>query len=73
MSLVHNEQTKLRATYLNGLAIATFAVGSLAPIVALLSGTSAAPPLVMVAVVVVLLRGERSATFCGDASQGLQS
>lgn len=31
MSLVHNEQTKLRATYLNGLAIAVFAVGGLAP------------------------------------------
>ena len=32
MSLVHNERTKLTATYLNGLAIALFAVGSLAPI-----------------------------------------
>ncbi len=29
MSLVHNERTKLTATYLNGLAIAVFAVGSL--------------------------------------------
>ncbi len=29
MSLVHNERTKLTATYLNGLAIALFAVGSL--------------------------------------------
>jgi hypothetical protein len=32
MSLVHNERTKLTATYINGLAIAVFAVGGLAPI-----------------------------------------
>ena len=32
MSLIHNERIKLRATYLNGLAIAVFAVGSLAPL-----------------------------------------
>ena len=31
MSLIHNERTKLRARYLNGLAIAIFAVGGLAP------------------------------------------
>ena len=40
MSLVRNEQVKLTATYLNGLAIATFAVGGLAPLVALVSGTT---------------------------------
>ena len=34
MSLVHNEQAKLTATYVNGLAIAMFAVGGLAPLVA---------------------------------------
>jgi hypothetical protein len=32
MSLIHNERAKLTATYLNGLAIALFAVGSLAPV-----------------------------------------
>ena len=32
MSLIHNEQTKLRATYLNWLAIALFAVGGLTPL-----------------------------------------
>lgn len=31
MSLIRNEQTKLLATYLNGIAVAVFAVGSLAP------------------------------------------
>jgi hypothetical protein len=31
MSLIHNERTKLTATYLNGMAIAIFAVGGLAP------------------------------------------
>jgi putative Ca2+/H+ antiporter (TMEM165/GDT1 family) len=39
MSLVHNEQTKLRATYLNGLAIALFAVGGLTPLFSGLYGT----------------------------------
>ncbi len=39
MSLVANEQVKLTATYLNGLAIAIFAVGGLAPLVAVVSGT----------------------------------
>lgn len=38
MSLVHNEQTKLTATFLNGIAIAVLAVGGLAPLVASLSG-----------------------------------
>ena len=33
MSLVRNERTKITATYLNGIAIAIFAIGSLAPIV----------------------------------------
>lgn len=31
MTLIHNEQAKLTATYINGLAIATFALGALAP------------------------------------------
>ena len=29
---IHNERTKLTATYMNGVAIATIAVGGLAPI-----------------------------------------
>lgn len=32
MSLVNNERVKLTATYLNGVAIAVFAVGTLAPL-----------------------------------------
>ncbi|WP_053078538.1 hypothetical protein [Methylobacterium tarhaniae] len=32
--LVSNEQAKLTATYVNGIAIATFAVGCLAPLIA---------------------------------------
>ena len=39
--LIRNEQAKLTATYLNGVAIAIFAVGSLAPTVALVSGSAA--------------------------------
>lgn len=33
MSLIHNERTKLTATYVNGSAIAMLAVGGLAPVV----------------------------------------
>ena len=36
MSLIHNEQAKLTATYLNGVAIAIAAVGGVAPWVAFL-------------------------------------
>lgn len=32
MSLIRNEQTKLTATFINGLAVAIFAVGGLAPV-----------------------------------------
>lgn len=38
MSLVHNERAKLTATFLNGIALATFAVGSLGPSVATVTG-----------------------------------
>jgi hypothetical protein len=41
VSLVQNEQVKLTATYLNGLAIAIFAVGGLAPVVGVVSGDGA--------------------------------
>ena len=44
MSLIHNESTKLTATWLNTLAAATVATGVIAPMVALVFGvpTSAA-------------------------------
>ncbi len=32
LRVVHNERTKLAATYMNGIAIATIAVGGLAPL-----------------------------------------
>lgn len=38
MTLIRNEQTKLLATYLNGLGVAVFAVGSLAPVFSSLYG-----------------------------------
>ena len=43
MSLIHNEQAKLTATYVNGLAIAVFAVGGLAPLFSLLYSDRPAP------------------------------
>jgi hypothetical protein len=43
MNLVHNEQAKLTATYLNGLAIATFAVGGLAPLFSALNAGTPGP------------------------------
>jgi hypothetical protein len=45
MSLVRNEQAKLSATYLNGIALAVAAVGGIAPWITLLaldSGTGVA-------------------------------
>ena len=41
MSLVHNEQTKLSATWLNGVGIASAAVGGIAPLAAIVFGTGA--------------------------------
>ncbi len=46
LSTIRNEQTKLTATFLNGLAIASFAVGGLAPSVGMASGSVPASPLV---------------------------
>ena len=40
MSLVRNEQTKLTATFLNGIAIAAVAVGIIAPGTAAVLGTA---------------------------------
>jgi hypothetical protein len=39
VNLIHNERTKLTATWLNGLATAAVAVGSIAPSIAAVSGT----------------------------------
>ncbi len=40
MSVVHNERVKLTATFLNGLGIAAFAVGGLAPSLAAVNAGS---------------------------------
>lgn len=39
--LISNERAKLRANFLNGLAVAVFAVGGLAPIVTAISSLNA--------------------------------
>ena len=39
MDLIRNERIRLFATYLNGIAIAVFAVGGLAPLFSMLYGT----------------------------------
>ena len=43
MSLVKNEQWKLTATWLNGVAIAAVAVGTIAPLAAAMIGTVSFP------------------------------
>ena len=62
MSLVHNERTKLSATYLNGVAIAVMAVGGLGPVVSVLNG-GAAPVLGIAAVSVICLLGSIALHF----------
>ena len=52
MSLVHNERTKLTATWLNGISIAMFAVGGLAPPLSGLYGN--AGPTALVALISVV-------------------
>jgi hypothetical protein len=54
MSAIHNEQTKLTATYLNGLAVALFGVGGLAPVFSYIFGSVAGQPLWAVALVAVI-------------------
>lgn len=44
MFLIHNEQTKLTANWLNALAAATVAAGVFAPVAALIYGLSQTPP-----------------------------
>jgi hypothetical protein len=57
VSLVENEQVKLTATYLNGVAITMFAVGGLAPVVALVSGATTSTPVALVAVLTTVCVG----------------
>jgi len=45
MSLIKNERLKLTATYLNGIAIAVFAVGGLAPVFTGVYGPGGLTPL----------------------------
>lgn len=51
MSLVRNEQTKLTATWLNGIAIAAIAVGTIAPSTAAIVGTAAPAAAIIVGLV----------------------
>lgn len=53
--LIPNEQTKLTATYLNGIAIALFAVGAIAPTVTLLNSDTNSAGIGTSAVAVVCL------------------
>ena len=57
-ALVHNERVKLASAYLNGLAVALFAVGGIAPTVALVTvarPVAATPFIVAVCFVLSLL------------------
>lgn len=49
MNVIRNEQTKLTATFLNGIATAIFAVGGVAPMISSLNG-GIAPRGVLIAV-----------------------
>jgi multidrug transporter EmrE-like cation transporter len=51
MSLIENERTKLTATYINGIAIAVFAVGSFAPTITSLNGAVGFPVVTGIAAV----------------------
>jgi hypothetical protein len=48
MNLVGNERTKLTATYLNGVAIAIFAIGGFALLISLASASDSTAPSVLV-------------------------
>jgi hypothetical protein len=53
MNLIRNERLKLLATYLNGMAIAIFALGGLAPSFSMLYGNAAAGSAVFLAFVTI--------------------
>ncbi|QRM42397.1 amino acid transporter [Rhizobium sp. BG4] len=66
MSLVENERTKLTATFLNGIAIAVFAVGSFAPTIASLGATGTTSTTIrMIAVICLLASGALHLTARG--------
>ena len=48
INTVHNERIKLLATFMNGIAVAVFAVGGLSPMFSDLSGSGRLRPIVMV-------------------------
>jgi hypothetical protein len=50
MSLIDNERVKLTATYMNGVAIAVIAIGSLAPLFSYIYSTDVSQPLWVVAI-----------------------
>lgn len=52
--LIANEQAKLTATYLNGVAIALFAVGGIAPTVTFMNGAPTSPSAAGTAIVVAV-------------------
>ncbi|MBB3811453.1 MFS-type transporter involved in bile tolerance (Atg22 family) [Pseudochelatococcus contaminans] len=53
--LVHNERTKLTSTYLNGIAIATFAIGALAPTVSVGNGSATASSIAVTLISVICI------------------
>lgn len=55
MSLVRNEQAKLTANYLNGVVIAIFAVGALAPLLTILNGDCEPTSLLVIGMVVCIV------------------
>lgn len=48
--LVRNEQTKLTATYINGLAMAIFGIGCFTPVVGMTMSAGLLPPIIVVLV-----------------------
>ena len=47
MTLIHNERTKLTATFINGMALSVFAVAGLAPFIAAAYGVQGPRPLLL--------------------------
>ena len=58
MSLIHNERIKLLATFINGVGIAVFAIGGLAPVFSALYGSSGPTLfLALMSVICVIIAG----------------
>ena len=62
MSMIHNERLKLLATFLNGLGIALFGVGGLAPVFSSLYNANG-PTIYLMAVSVICFFGGMCTTF----------